>query len=270
MSRVGFIGLGNMGGFMASNLLKKGQKVVVFDVVESAVTKLQSAGAEVAKSPRELASKVEGTIVTMLPENEHVRKVYTSKDGLLIEPRPGTLFVDCSTVDPLLSKELSGVAKTVKSDFADAPVSGGVNAAREGILTFMVGCDPTIFDKVKGILELMGKAVHHCGPVGTGEAAKICNNMLLGISMIGVSEAMNLGRKMGIDPHKLAKIVNTSTGRCWSSELYNPVPGVLPNVPSSNDYKGGFGVSLMAKDLGLATNSSVATKTSTPLGKFFE
>lgn len=265
-STVGFIGLGNMGHHMAVNLMKKGEKVMAFDVVTSSLDSLKKEGAEIADSPAAVASNCK-RIVTMLPSSPNVLEVYTGSNGIFSTIQKGTLCMDSSTIDPAVSQEMATLAKQKNAALVDAPVSGGVNAARDAILTFMVGAaKPEEFDMAKLILSKMGKNVIHCGAVGTGQAAKICNNMLLGISMIGTSEAMNLGIKLGLAPEMLAKIINMSSGRCWSSELYNPCPGVLPGVPSSNDYKGGFGTALMTKDLGLAQNAATDQKAPTPLG----
>jgi 3-hydroxyisobutyrate dehydrogenase len=262
---VGFIGLGNMGASMAKNLLKKNYPVIVYDLSLDAVKSLKEAGASSGNSPAEIASKVK-TIVTMLPSSPHVRDVYSGKQGILNTVQPGTLMLDCSTIDPAVSQEIQALAAKKDSVFMDCPVSGGVVAARDAGLTFMVGGLVGDFERAKVILSHMGKNIVHCGPTGTGQAAKICNNMLLAISMIGTAEAMHLGKKLGLDPKMLAKVLNTSSGRCWSSEMYNPCPGVIEGIPSSNNYQGGFGSVLMVKDLGLAQNSATATQCPTPMG----
>ncbi|KAL4234679.1 hypothetical protein ACF0H5_006320 [Mactra antiquata] len=263
--KVGFIGLGNMGGHMARNLIKKGYPLVVYDVSNDLTNSLKESGASVAGSPAEVASEAKN-VVTMLPESSHVQQVYTADNGIFSTVQNGTLLMDCSTIDPTVSQAMSKIAQDKGSAFVDAPVSGGVNAARDALLTFMVGGTEANYNAASEYLSCMGKNVVHCGDVGTGQAAKICNNMLLGISMIGTSETMNLGMKLGLDPKMLAKILNMSSGRCWSSEVYNPCPGVLEGVPSSNDYKGGFGTALMTKDLGLAQNAATAMKSPTPMG----
>ncbi|KAI8737989.1 3-hydroxyisobutyrate dehydrogenase, mitochondrial [Biomphalaria glabrata] len=262
---VGFVGLGNMGGHMARNLLKKGYPVIAFDVSKDTLSTLKNDGAVVAESPAEVAANV-SHLVSMLPASAEVQEVYGGKKGILSTVKKGTLLLDSSTIDPSVSQQVAALAEKQGATFMDSPVSGGVNAARDGILTFMVGGPEASFAQAKALLDNMGKNVVYCGPVGTGQAAKICNNMLLAISMIGTSETMNLGIRLGLDPKLLAKILNMSSGRCWSSEVYNPVPGVVPGVPSSNDYKGGFGSALMAKDLGLAQNAATNTKSPTPLG----
>ncbi|XP_064615066.1 3-hydroxyisobutyrate dehydrogenase, mitochondrial-like [Liolophura sinensis] len=262
---VGFIGLGNMGNHMARNLMKNGYPLVVFDVVDEVLNTLKSVGATVAGSPADVAAQAT-TIVTMLPSSPHVKEVYTGDSGILNSIQIGTLLLDSSTIDPQASKDVADLAKSKGAVYMDAPVSGGVNAARDAGLTFMVGGPQPSFDDAKKILSLLGKNIVYCGEVGTGQAAKICNNMLLAISMIGTAEAMNLGMRLGLDPKLLAGILNTSSGRCWSSEVYNPVPGVLPGVPSSNGYEGGFGTALMTKDLGLAQSAALNTQSLNPLG----
>jgi len=266
MDKIGFIGLGNMGRGMADNLLQKGHSVVAFDVVEENLAAAKNAGAEAAKSPGEVAAQC-SKVVTMLPNNQIVKAVYEDADGVLPNLKDGAFLIDCSTVDPALSKDLSVAAKGVGADFVDAPVSGGVNAAAAGTLTFMVGAESEQkFQTAEQVLQHMGARIVHCGGVGTGGAVKICNNMLLAVSMIGTSEAMNLGISLGLDPKLLASIMGSATGRCWSVDTYNPCPGVFPNVPSSNEYKGGFGTALMTKDLGLAQDAATRAGAATPLG----
>lgn len=262
---IGFIGLGNMGHHMGMNLLKKGYNLVVYDVYPEAVTAFKDLGATAVTSPKQVAEQVD-KIVTMLPSSPDVQEVYNGDSGILRGVREGALMIDSSTIDPAVSKDMAKLAKTHKSTYLDAPVSGGVVAAKDGALTFMVGGKAEDFIVAEDLLKNMAKNVVHCGAVGTGQAAKICNNMLLAISMIGTSEAMNLGTRLGLDKKMLAHILNISTGRCWSSELYNPCPGVVDGVPSSNNYQGGFGSKLMTKDLGLAQNAATATKSATPMG----
>ncbi|XP_018304366.1 3-hydroxyisobutyrate dehydrogenase, mitochondrial isoform X2 [Mycetomoellerius zeteki] len=249
-SKIGFIGLGNMGGHMAINLLKKGYKLTVYDINESVMTNLAEAGASCVSNVTEI-SRETNVIISMLPSNQHVLDVYTSKNGVLSTAQKNVLLIDSSTVDPSVSQLIALQARK------------RVNAAKDGTLTFMVGGTEMDFNDAKPILEALGSKIVHCGDVGMGQAAKLCNNMLLAISMIGTAEAFNLGQKLGLDAKILANVVNSSTGRCWSSDLYNPVPGILPNVPSSKNYEGGFGTTLMAKDLGLA--QSIATRTQAPI-----
>ncbi|XP_012344504.1 3-hydroxyisobutyrate dehydrogenase, mitochondrial isoform X2 [Apis florea] len=223
-SRVGFIGLGNMGSHMARNILKKGYKLIVFDVNESAMSNLTDIGADRASSPAEMAKDVE-VVVSMLPSNQHVLDVYNLKNGLLSSAKRNSILIDSSTIDPFVSQTLAKEAKKLNLNFLDSPVSGGINAAKNGTLTFMVGGSKENFELVKTLLNCMGSRIIHCGDVGMGQAAKLCNNMLLGISMIGTAEAFNLGQKLGLDSKILTDIINSSSGKCWSSELYNPVPG---------------------------------------------
>ena len=265
-SKVGFIGLGNMGGHMAANLLKAGHDVVVFDVAQAAIEQATSAGATAAATPREIAEQAD-VIVTMLPSNPHVVAVYTDPDsGILASVQKNALLIDSSTIDPNVSRQVAAEVQKAGAVMVDAPVSGGVGGAEAGTLTFMVGGTDDAFRRAEAILKHMGSNIVHCGDIGTGEVAKLCNNLVLGISMAGVCEAMNLGQKLGIDSKKLADIMNTSTARCWSSDTYNPCPGVMENVPASNGYKGGFGSALMQKDLGLVMDAGKAAGAPLPMG----
>jgi len=262
---IGFIGLGNMGGPMAANLLKAGHSLTVFDLSETALQAAVGAGARTAVSPLEAARDAE-VVITMLPAAAHVRAVYLNKDGVLAGVRPGVPLVDSSTIDPATARQIGESATAQGNPFADAPVSGGTVGAQAGTLTFMVGANAELFETLKPVLAGMGKNMVQCGETGTGQIAKICNNLLLGISMIGVAEAMQLGASLGIDPNKLASIINTSTGRCWSADTCNPYPNVLPNAPSSRGYTGGFGADLMLKDLGLAVDAARQVKQPVLLG----
>jgi len=262
---VAFIGLGNMGGPMARNLLKAGHALVVFDVVPRNVDVLVAAGARAAASSREAAADAE-LVITMLPSSPHVKAVYLGPDGVLAAARPGTALIDSSTIDPHAAREVAAAAALRGLSMADAPVSGGTGGAEAGTLTFMVGAPSEMFERIKPTLAAMGRNVVHCGDSGTGQVAKICNNMVLGISMIGVAEAMNLGTALGIDAKILAGVINTSSGRCWSSDTYNPYPGVMENVPASRGYTGGFAADLMLKDLGLATDAAKRARQSVALG----
>jgi 3-hydroxyisobutyrate dehydrogenase len=253
--RIAFIGLGNMGAPMARNLLAAGHELTLFDLNQQVLGELAERGGQVRTSPKAAATDVE-LVITMLPAAAHVRSVYLSDDGVLAGIRPGTPALDCSTIDPQTAREVSQAAAAQGVDLGDAPVSGGTGGAAAGTLTFMVGASPALFDTLKPVLAVMGRNVVHCGEVGTGQIAKICNNLLLGISMIGVSEAMALGSALGIDLQVLAGIINSSTGRCWSSEAYNPWPGIVETAPASRGYTGGFGADLMLKDLGLATEAA--------------
>jgi 3-hydroxyisobutyrate dehydrogenase len=263
--KIAFIGLGNMGAPMARNLLDAGHTLVVFDVTKNPMDRLVAAGASGAASPADAASRAE-TVVTMLPSSPHVRVVYLAENGVLSGVRRDVPLVDSSTIDPHTAREVAQAAAKQGNPMADAPVSGGTAGAEAATLTFMVGASKPLFEGIKPLLAQMGKNIVHCGESGNGQVAKICNNMLLAISMIGVSEAMSLGVALGIDPQVLAGIVNTSSGRCWSSDTYNPYPGVMPSVPAARGYTGGFAADLMLKDLGLAIDAARQAKQSVVLG----
>ncbi|KTC61228.1 3-hydroxyisobutyrate dehydrogenase [Pseudomonas savastanoi] len=262
---IAFIGLGNMGAPMARNLIKAGHSLQVFDLNKSVLAEFAELGAQVSDSPRQAAEGSE-LVITMLPAAAHVRSVYLNDDGVLKGISPGVPAVDCSTIDPQTIRDIAAVAAQQGLVLGDAPVSGGTGGAQAGTLTFMVGGSAEHFAVLKPVLEQMGRNIVHCGDVGTGQIAKICNNMLLAISMIGVSESMALGNALGIDTHVLAGIINTSTGRCWSSEAYNPWPGIVETAPASRGYSGGFGAELMLKDLGLATEAARAAHQPVILG----
>jgi 3-hydroxyisobutyrate dehydrogenase len=263
--RIAFIGLGHMGAPMARNLLKAGHALVVFDVVKGSVEALASAGAAAATSAKHAASQAE-LVITMLPSSPHVKSVYLAEDGVLRGAGDGVPLIDSSTIDPHTAREVAVAAGARGNPMADAPVSGGTGGAEAGTLTFMVGATASLFERLKPVLAHMGKNIVHCGESGTGQVAKICNNLLLGISMIGVAEAMSLGAALGIDPKVLAGIINTSSGRCWSSDTYNPYPGVMDNVPAARGYSGGFAADLMLKDLGLATEAARQSKQPVVMG----
>ena len=263
--RIAFIGLGNMGAPMAHNLLKAGHALTVFDVNAQAVGALAEAGAKAANSARDAVLECE-LVITMLPAAAHVRSVYLGEEGLLAVLPDGAVAVDSSTIDPQTAREVAQVAAGRGIAMADAPVSGGTGGAQAGTLTFMVGATPELFNLIQPVLSDMGRNIVHCGEVGTGQVAKVCNNLLLGISMIGVAEAMALGDALGIDTKVLAGIINTSTGRCWSSDTYNPWPGIIETAPSSRGYTGGFGTDLMLKDLGLATEAAKQVRQPVLLG----
>lgn len=251
---------------MAKNLaLKATSTVYVYDVYEPTIARITAEfpHLKVVRSVSELAEKT-STVITMLPESSHVESVY---DALLPNIDSSSRLIDSSTIDASVSKSVAEKVKTRGGSAFDAPVSGGTLGAEAGTLTFMVGAPSTqAFEAVKPVLSLMGKNVIYCGDNGSGQVAKLCNNMLLGISMIGVSEAMDLGTKLGMDPHLLASILNNSTGRCWSSDTYNPYPGVIPTAPASREYKGGFSNKLMAKDLRLAMKAAKGCQTAPQLG----
>lgn len=251
MANVAFIGLGNMGTPMSLNLVKAGHTVTVFDLVEAACQTLQGAGASVASSAAEAARNVD-YVISMLPAGKHVAATYLGDDGLLAQLDASTTVLDCSTIDAATAREVGEAAAGRGIGFMDAPVSGGVAAAAAGTLAFMCGGEAATFEKAAVILKDMGKNIFHAGPPGAGQVAKGCNNMLLAIHMIGTCEALEMGVRNGLDPRVLSDIMLASSGRNWSLEVYNPYPGVMENAPASKDYKPGFMVDLMVKDLGLA------------------
>lgn len=263
---IGFLGLGNMGGPMARNLLKAGHQVSVFDLSAAAVSALVETGAREATSPAAVAQAGVDAVITMLPAAAHVRQVYTGEDGLLANLPAGVLLIDSSTIDPMTAREVAAAAAKNGNPMLDAPVSGGTVGAAAGTLTFMVGGSAEHFAQAQPILAAMGKNIVHCGDTGNGQVAKVANNMLLGISMIGVAEAMALGVSLGMDAKVLAGIINTSSGRCWASEINNPFPGVLENAPAARGYSGGFGADLMLKDLGLASEAAKQVRQPVILG----
>jgi 3-hydroxyisobutyrate dehydrogenase len=263
--RIAFVGLGNMGGPMAANLAKAGHHVAAFDMSKSAVERAVAAGAQSAPSVSAAASDAE-IVVTMLPAGQHVREVYLAGEGLLKAVKPGTLCIDSSTIDVTTARDVHAAAKAARIDFLDAPVSGGVGGAAAGTLTFMVGGETAAFDRAKPILEKMGKNIFHAGGAGNGQAAKICNNMLLAISMIGTCEAFVLAEKLGLDHETLFKISSTASGQCWSLTSYCPVPGPVPASPANRNYQAGFTASMMLKDLKLAQSAAQTAGAATPMG----
>jgi len=250
---------------MARNLLKAGHSLIVFDVVQRNVDALTAAGATSAASAKLAAARAD-LVITMLPSSPHVKSVYLGEDGVLVGVPSGVPLIDSSTIDPHTARDVAAAAAKRGNPMADAPVSGGTGGAENGTLTFMVGAEHSLFERIRPILAQMGKNIVHCGDSGTGQVAKICNNLLLGISMIGAAEAMNLGASLGIDPKVLAGIINASSGRCWSSDTYNPYPGVMDDVPAARGYTGGFGTDLMVKDLGLAADAARQAKQPVPMG----
>lgn len=265
MAAIGFIGLGNMGGPMARNLVKAGHALKVFDLSATAVSSLVSAGAAAVATASDAARDVDA-VVTMLPAGEHVRGVYLGAMGLLSAARKGTLFIDSSTIDVASARDVIAAAEAAGHMMVDAPVSGGVGGAEAGTLTFMVGGSDAGFAKAKPLLEKMGKNIFHAGQAGNGQVAKVCNNMILGISMIGVSEAFLLAEKLGLDAQTLFDISSTASGQCWSMTSYCPVPGPVPSSPANRDYKAGFSAAMMLKDLRLSQDAAKAAKSPTPLG----
>ncbi len=266
MKAVGFIGLGNMGTPMAKNLLRAGHKVNVFDLVPSACDALAMDGATVAASATE---SIQGAdyVISMLPAGEHVAKTYIGENGLLAKIDARTCVLDCSTIDAKTAREVGQAASQAGISFMDSPVSGGVAAAVAGTLSFMCGGTRETFESAKLILQDMGKNIFHAGPHGAGQVAKGCNNMLLAVHMLGTAEALAMGAKHNLDPKVLSEIMLASSGRNWSLEVYNPFPGVMENSPSSNDYKPGFMVDLMLKDLKLAMEIADTAGIDNAMGK---
>lgn len=254
-----------MGGRMVENLVKKGRNVVAFDLSPLALQTARDCGATTAESVAEVGAEC-NLVITMLPSTPHVESTILGQPtGLLANNSGKALYIDCSTIDPVASKEINAAVSAAGSRMVDAPVSGGVGGAGAGTLTFMVGGEEDALEDAKPVLFDMGTNVIHCGGAGTGEVAKLCNNLSLAVSMIGTCEAMNLGEKLGIDPKVLAGVINTSTGRCWSSDTYNPCPGVMEGVPSDRGFTGGFANELMEKDLFLASQAARASGSPTPL-----
>jgi 3-hydroxyisobutyrate dehydrogenase len=265
MARIGFIGLGNMGLPMAQNLLKAGHQVEGVDLNPASIEKLKASGGTNAEFAKVAASRCD-VVITMLPAGKHVREVYLGVGGIVESANPGTLLIDCSTIDVETSREVAVAAEARGLLMLDAPVSGGVGGAAAGTLTFMVGGSTQAFTRASSILDKMGKTIVHAGGAGTGQAAKICNNMILGISMIAVSEAFVLAEKLGLDHQKLFDISSKSSGQCWSMTTYCPVPGPVPTSPANRDYQPGFTAAMMLKDLRLAQDAAKAAGAKTELG----
>ena len=267
MARVGFIGLGNMGSGMAANLAEAGHDVRAFDLSEAALAKAEASGCLRADSAAEALEKAEA-VVTMLPAGKHVRDVYESS---VIGAAPtNAILMDCSTIDVATAREEIAKAQSQGYLMVDAPVSGGIAAAEAGTLTFMVGGAEEAFGRARPFLEQMGKAVIHAGGPGAGQAAKICNNMLLGASMIATCETFVLAQKLGLDPQTFFNIASQASGQCWSMTSYCPVPGVGPTTPADRDYEGGFAAALMLKDLRLAMEAAQSVDSYTPMGAHAE
>ncbi|MCM2550718.1 3-hydroxyisobutyrate dehydrogenase [Burkholderia glumae] len=263
--KIGFIGLGHMGAPMALNLVKAGHDVQAFDMNGDALRRVADGGATPARTARE-ASADAAFVITMLPAAAHVRAALTAADGVLAGLAAGATVIDSSTIDPASAQAFGELVRARGGAFVDAPVSGGTGGAAAGTLTFMVGGAAADFERVGPVLGAMGKNLVHCGAVGMGQVAKICNNLVLGISMAGVAESMALGAALGIDPKVLGGILSTSTGRCWSADTYNPYPGVIETAPASRGYTGGFGTDLMLKDLGLAGDAAKQARQPVYLG----
>ena len=265
MANIGFIGLGNMGSPMASNLLKAGHKVCAFDLNKQALEQLTASGASAATTISDCLHNAD-FLISMLPSDKIVESIYLGTDALLDKCSSKTLVIDCSTISAESARKVAAYASTKNIRMIDAPVSGGVAGAAAGTLSFICGGDETAVNDARVVLQNMGKNIFHAGPSGAGQIAKICNNMLLAIHMAGTAEALRMGVNNGLDPKVLSDIMLASSGRNWSLELYNPWPGVMPNVPASRNYSGGFMVNLMLKDLGLALDTAKASKSHAPMG----
>ncbi len=265
MATIGFIGLGNMGGPMASNLTKAGHTVVGYDLSLPALEAAVARGLKLAGSATEVVAQAD-VVISMLPSGRHVLGVTTGPDGAFAAARKGTLFIDSSTIDVESARSFHAFAGAAGHLSLDAPVSGGVSGAEAATLTFMCGGSPEAFAAAQPILALMGKKIVHCGDGGAGQAAKICNNMILGISMIAVSEAFVLGEKLGLSNQALYDVASTSSGQCWALTTYCPVPGPVPTSPANRDYQPGFSAALMLKDLKLSQEAAEHAGAATPLG----
>jgi 3-hydroxyisobutyrate dehydrogenase len=266
MTHIAFIGLGNMGGPMAANLVKAGHQVSGFDLVPASREAAKAAGVAIAAKAAD-AVKDAAVVITMLPAGKHVLSVWNE---IIPSVGKGALMIDCSTIDVESARQSHALAAAQHLPSIDAPVSGGTGGAKGATLTFMAGGDANAFAAAKPILEAMGKKVVHCGEAGAGQAAKICNNMILGISMIGVCEAFTLAEKLGLSHQALFDVASTSSGQCWSLTTYCPVPGPVPTSPANNEYKPGFAAALMLKDLRLSQEAAKAAGAVTPLGAHAE
>lgn len=266
MQTIGFIGLGNMGGPMAASLARAGYLVKAFDLSPDALAQAEAASCVVTQSAVEAVQGAD-VVISMLPAGKHVESLYVSgSTPLFDEVKDGALIIDCSTIEADMARSIAALATERGIDFMDAPVSGGVGGATAGTLSFIVGGTEKQFEKAKSVLESMGKNIFHAGDHGAGQVAKACNNMLLAVLMAGTCEALNMGIKNGLNPKVLSDIMKQSSGSNWALQVYNPVPGVMENVPASNDYQGGFQVDLMFKDLGLAMDLSQSSASPTPMG----
>ena len=265
MADVGFIGLGNMGGPMAANLAKAGHAVSAFDISADAAERAREAGCATASTVAEAAAGRE-VVITMLPAGAEVSEVYRGEGGVLSAAAPGTLFIDCSTIDVDTARAVAATAAEGGWALLDSPVSGGVAGAAAGTLTFMVGGEAEAVERARAVLGDMGKAVIHAGASGAGQTAKVCNNLILAVSMIGVCEAFGMADRLGLERQTLFDIVSKATGQCWALTSYCPVPGPVPNAPSNRDYAPGFTAAMMLKDLRLAQSAAASAGAASPLG----
>ena len=263
---IAFIGVGNMGNPMSENLIKAGKKVRVFDISKEMIAKAKEKKFDIANSIDDLLTASVSTVITMLPAGKHSREVYLGKDGIINKVSKNCLLIDCSTIDIKTSLEIGTNAKEKGIKMIDAPVSGGVMGAKNATLTFLVGGSKDAFNLAKPLLEIMGKNIFHAGGLGCGNGAKICNNMALGISMIGASESLMLAKRLKIDIKKVHEIMKNASGNSWPISVYPPLPGLKEGVPSNNKYRPGFSAGMMSKDLKLAIECAEEVKANTPLG----
>ncbi|RZZ86032.1 3-hydroxyisobutyrate dehydrogenase [Pseudoxanthomonas winnipegensis] len=266
MSHIAFIGLGNMGGPMAANLVKAGHTLSVFDLAPAALEAAKAAGAHAAASALDTLDGAE-VVISMLPASRHVEGLYLGDGGLLDQIPAGALVIDCSTIAPASARKVAQAAAARGLAMLDAPVSGGTAGAQAGTLTFIVGGEAQVLERARPVLQAMGKNIFHVGTSGAGQVAKLCNNMALGVIMAVTGEAIGLGVAHGLDPKVLSQMMAVSTGRSWATEVCNPWPGVLENAPASRGYSGGFGNDLMLKDLGLAVEAAMGVGATIPLGE---
>ncbi|MDO5611425.1 MAG: 3-hydroxyisobutyrate dehydrogenase [Pseudomonadota bacterium] len=266
MSRIAFIGLGNMGGPMAANLSKAGHRLRVFDLMPAALQAAAAHGAEIAANAAEAVADAE-VVISMLPASRHVEGLYLGDEGVLAKVPAAALVIDCSTIAPASARKVAEAASARGVVMIDAPVSGGTAGAAAGTLTFIVGGETAALERARPILQAMGKNIFHMGDAGAGQVAKLCNNMALGVIMAATGEAIALGVAQGLDPKVLSEMMAVSTSRSWATEVCNPWPGVLESTPASRGYSGGFGNDLMLKDMGLAAEAAMASGSSIPLGE---
>ncbi len=266
MARIGFIGLGNMGGPMVANLIAAGHDAAVFDIAPEAVERAVAAGATPTDDAAAAAAGAE-MVITMLPAGQHVRSVYVDDDKVIDTVGEGALLIDSSTIDVTTAREVIAIATDKGLEMIDAPVSGGVGGATAGTLTFMCGGADSAYQRAEPILAAMGKNIFHAGGPGSGQAAKVCNNLMLAIEMIAVSEGFQLAEKLDLDAQKLWDIASTATSQCWAMTSYCPVPGPVPSSPANRDYEAGFTVAMMLKDLKLSQEAAAASGANTPLGE---
>ena len=267
IEKIAFIGVGNMGGPMAENLLKSGKEIKVFDVSNLMLEKAKEKGLEIVKNVKDLINKETSIVITMLPEGKHSKEIYLGDNGIINKVTKDCLLIDCSTIDIETSKEIGKAATDKGIMMIDAPVSGGVMGAQKAALNIMVGGSKEAFDRALPILNIMGKNIYHAGEIGSGNGAKICNNMSLGITMIAASESLMLAKRLNIDIKKVHEIMKNASGNSWPISIYPPLPGLIEGTPSNNNYRPGFSAGMMNKDLKLANECARSVNAETPLGK---